>query len=172
MRIIVAISGASGVKLGRKFIEFLPKDVEVFTIYTDSAKKVAKLEENEIVYDDKEIEAKISSGSFQSDCMAIIPCSMNTLAKIACGISDNLTTRVASVMIKERRRLLIAPRELPLSSIALENMLKLSQNGVIVSPPILGYYSQSDNLEEMERFLIGKWFDSLNIPHDLYKRWE
>jgi len=106
------------------------------------------------------------------DATAIIPCSINTLAKIANGIADNLVTRVASVAIKEQRKLLIAPRELPLSAITLENMLKLSRLNVIVSPPILGYYSDSNTLDEMEKFIIGKWYDSLGIKHNLYRRWE
>jgi len=97
---------------------------------------------------------------------------MNTLAKIACGIADNLPTRVASVAIKERRKLLLAPREMPFSSIALENMKKLSDLGVIIAPPVMGYYSDSNNLEDMERFIIGKWYDILGIQNNLYTRWE
>ena len=97
---------------------------------------------------------------------------MNTLAKIACGIADCLLTRAASVMIIESRPLLLAPRELPLSSIALENMLKLSKCNTIIAPPILGYYADIKNLEQMEDFLIGKWFDCLKIQHSLYRRWQ
>lgn len=96
---------------------------------------------------------------------------MNTLAKISSGISDNLITRVASVAIKEKKKLLLAPRELPFSYIALENMKKLSMLNVIISPPILGYYSKSNSLEDVEKFIIGRWYDSLNIEHLLYKRW-
>jgi 4-hydroxy-3-polyprenylbenzoate decarboxylase len=103
--------------------------------------------------------------------MAVIPCSMNTLAKISCGIADNLVTRSASVMLKEQKKLLLAPREMPFSAIPLENMLKLSRLNVIISPPVMGYYSESETIEEMERFIIGKWYDSLGIENDLYKRW-
>ncbi len=104
--------------------------------------------------------------------MMITPCSMNTLAKISVGIADNLITRAAAVMIKERKDLLLAPRELPLSAIALENMQKLATLGVIIAPPVMGFYSEQKTLEDMENFIIGRWFDQLKIPHNLYKRWE
>jgi 4-hydroxy-3-polyprenylbenzoate decarboxylase len=96
---------------------------------------------------------------------------MNTLAKIACGINDNLPTRVAAVALKEQKKLLLAPRELPFSAIALENMQKLASLGVIIAPPVMGYYSDASSLEEMERFIIGKWYDALGIENTLYKRW-
>jgi 4-hydroxy-3-polyprenylbenzoate decarboxylase len=96
---------------------------------------------------------------------------MNTLAKISSGIADNLITRTASVMLKERRKLILAPREMPYGTISLENMAKLSLNGVIIAPPVLGYYSEQQSLEDMEKFLIGKWFDLLGIEHNLFKRW-
>jgi 4-hydroxy-3-polyprenylbenzoate decarboxylase len=104
--------------------------------------------------------------------MIIVPTSMNTLAKISYGISDNLITRAASVMIKEQRKLILTPREIPFSPIALENMLKLSRLNVIIAPPVIGYYSNPSNLEDMEDFIIGKWFDLLGIEHNLFKRWE
>ena len=104
--------------------------------------------------------------------MIIAPCSMNTLAKIACGISDNLVTRCASVMIKEHKKLILAPREMPFSAIALENMQKLATLGVIIAPPVMAYYSEQQTLDEMENFIIGKWFDMLGIENNLYKRWE
>jgi len=97
---------------------------------------------------------------------------MNTLAKVAYGISDNLVTRVASVALKEQKRLLLAPREMPFSTINLENMLKLSRMNVIISPPIMGYYSNPKTMEDMEKFIIGKWYDALNIDNNLYKRWD
>jgi len=104
--------------------------------------------------------------------MLIAPCSMNTVAKIACGISDNLITRAAAVMIKEQKKLVIAPREMPFSAIALENMHKLATLGVIIAPPVMGYYSEQQTLNDMEEFMVGKWFDLLGIENNLYKRWE
>ncbi|WP_458701659.1 UbiX family flavin prenyltransferase [Sulfurospirillum sp. 1307] len=171
-RLIVGVSGASGASLAQRFIDKLPKDLEVYIIPTNSAKIVLKREENRVFLDNSDIGAISASGSFKSDGMVIIPCSMNTLAKISCGIADNLLTRTASVMIKEKRTLLLAPREMPYSSIALENMLKLSNLGVIIAPPVSGYYADIKSLEDMEDFFIGKWFDLLGIENELYKRWE
>jgi len=180
MKLVVAITGASGVGLGLKFVSLLPKDIEVFVVISNSAKITLSYEENLSLpnnenitfYDDDSIGACIASGSFQTDAMIILPCSMNTLAKCSVGISDTLITRTFSVMLKENRKIIVAPRELPFNTIQLENMTKLSQLGVVIAPPVLGYYSQQQTLEEMENFLIGKWFDSLGINHNLYKRWE
>jgi 4-hydroxy-3-polyprenylbenzoate decarboxylase len=171
VRLILAVSGASGVELANRFIESLPKGIELFSIVSDHAKTVIEKERSAEIFSDDDISAKIASGSFKCDAMIILPCSMNTLAKISCGIADNLTTRVASVMIKEHRKLILAPRELPLSAIALENMLKLSRLNVIIAPPVIGYYSNPNSLEDMERFLVGKWYDLLDIKHNLFKRW-
>jgi len=171
-RVIVAISGASGANLGLKTLNHLPKKIEKHLILSNNAKIVLEHEENIVTHNDDNIAASIASGSFKCDAMIITPCSMNTLAKIAHGIADTLTTRAAAVMIKERRTLLLAPRELPFSPIALENMQKLSQIGVIIAPPVMAYYSEQNSLKKMENFVIGKWFDLLDIKHNLYKRWE
>ncbi len=171
MRIIVAITGASGVKLGKRFIDALPKEIEIFVIVSKNAKTVLEKEEHIRYFEDDDIAAPTASGSFKCDAMAIIPTSMNTLAKISCGISDNLITRTAAVQIKEQRKLLLAPREMPFSAIALENMLKLARLQVIIAPPVLGYYAKIEKLEEMEDFIIGKWFDLLSIEHNLFHRW-
>ena len=172
MKIIVALSGSSGSKLGLSVLEKLPADYEKHLIVTEHADVVLKKEHDIILHKNDEIWASIASGSFGADAMMITPCSMNTLAKISVGIADNLITRAAAVMIKERKDLLLAPRELPLSAIALENMQKLAALGVIIAPPIMGFYSEQKSLEDMENFIIGRWFDQLKIPHNLYKRWE
>ena len=184
MRITVAISGASGSNRGVNFVKQIPKDIEIFVVFSKSAKTALKLEngmsanklfdeyENVTVFKDSNIGASIASGSFKVDKMIIIPCSMNTLAKCAVGISDSLITRAFTVMLKEKREVVIAPREMPFSTIALKNMLRLSKLGVTIAPPILGYYSNQQSLEDMEKFLIGKWFDLLKIDNNLYKRWE
>jgi len=188
MKIIVSISGASGFSLGLKTFKLIPNSqnnekIEKHLILSEHSKIVAKKElnldlkkelkniQNSIIHDEKEIGASIASGSFQADAMMIVPTSMNTLAKISVGIADNLTTRSASVMLKERKNLLLAPREMPLNSIQIENMLKLSNLGVIIAPPVIAYYSEQQTLEQMENFIIGKWFDLLKIKHNLYKRW-
>ena len=174
MRLVVAITGASGVELGLKFIEYLPKEIDVHIISSDNALTVNHFENSKklTIHSNSNIASSISSGSFRVDATAIIPCSMNSLAKIACGIADNLVTRVASVAIKEQKKLLLAPREMPFSAIALENMQKLAKLNVIIAPPIIGYYSTSNSVEDMERFIIGKWYDILGIENSLYKRWE
>jgi 4-hydroxy-3-polyprenylbenzoate decarboxylase len=181
-KIIVAISGASGVQLGLKFLTLIPNNIEVFAIISNSAKLTLSLElngnykipsnkPNLTILNDNDLDACVSSGSFQTDALIIVPCSMNTLAKCSVGISDTLITRVFSVMLKEKRNIIMAPRELPYNTIQLENMAKLSNLGVIIAPPVLGYYSAQQTLKDMENFIIGKWFDLLNIKHDLYKRW-
>jgi len=171
LRLIVAISGASGIELAKRFLEHLPNSVEPIVIVSDSAKVVMKSEKIKEIKYDKDIAANVASGSYKCDAMIVLPCSTNTLAKIACGIADNLTTRAASVMLKERRKLILSVREMPLSTIALENMVKLSTLNVIIAPPIVAYYSKPKSLEEMERFLVGKLYDLLDIEHKLFKRW-
>lgn len=171
MKIAVAISGASGASLGLKTIELLPESVQKHLIISKNAKIVLKHENNITVHNDRDIASSPASGSFKMDALMIVPCSMNTLAKISCGIADNLTTRAAAVMLKENKKLLLAPREMPFSAISLENMHKLSTLGVIIAPPILAYYSKQTTLQQMEEFMIGKWFDLLGIKNDLYKRW-
>lgn len=177
-RIIVAISGASAVNLGFRFLQILPLEVEKYCVISKGAKEVLKKEnqvipqkiQNTIYLEDLDLGACIASGSFVCESMVVIPCSQNTLAKIAYGISDTLITRAASVMIKERRNLLLAPRDMPFSTIVLENMTKLSKIGVIIAPPIFGYYA-GNSLKEIENLVLGKWCDILGISYS-YKRWE
>ena len=173
MKIVVATSGASGVNLGLKVLTLLPNEVQKHFIMSENSKTVLSKElGNVTVHENSDIGASVASGSFGVDAMIIAPCSMNTLAKIACGISDNLVTRCAAVMIKEQKKLILAPREMPFSAIALENMQKLAALGIIIAPPVMAYYSEQQTLEEMENFVIGKWFDLLGIQNNLYKRWE
>jgi len=182
VKLIIAITGASGVNLSLKFIDNLPTDIDVFVVFSKSAKIALKLEnnikitqfksKNVTVYNDKTISAPIASGSFGADAMIILPCSQNTLAKCAVGISDSLITRAFSVMLKEKKNIILAPREMPFNAISLENMHKLSMLGVHIAPPVLGYYSKQQTLEDMENFLIGKWYDLLKIKNNLYERWD
>ncbi|OPX26314.1 MAG: 3-octaprenyl-4-hydroxybenzoate carboxy-lyase [Campylobacteraceae bacterium 4484_166] len=179
MKLIVAVTGASGVSLALKFIKYIPKDIKLFVVFSNSAKLSLKLEsnialpnsENIIYYDNKSIDASISSGSFGVDAMIVIPCSANSLAKFAVGIADNLISRVFAVSLKENRKIVIVPREMPYSLLFLKNMTKLSKMGVVVAPPVLAYYSGQKTIEDMERFMIGRWMDMLNIKNSLYKRW-
>ena len=181
MKLIVAITGASGVNLSLKFLNNLPEEIDAYVVFSKSAKLALKLEnnikisqlkkKNITIYKDKAISAPIASGSFGAEAMIILPCSMNTLAKCSMGMSDSLITRAFNVMLKERKNIVLAPREMPYNTLSLENMHKLSSLGVSIAPPVLGYYSKQQNLDEMENFLIGKWYDLLNIENNLYKRW-
>jgi 4-hydroxy-3-polyprenylbenzoate decarboxylase len=104
--------------------------------------------------------------------MAVIPCSMGTLARLAAGLSTNLLERAADVMIKEGRPLVVVPRETPLSPIHLENMLRLSRIGVKIVPAMPAFYHRPETLDDIVRFVAGKALDQLSVPHRLYRRWE
>ena len=113
-----------------------------------------------------------ASGSSGYEAMIIAPCSSNTLAKVAAGICDNLLLRAAAVMLKEQRKLIIAPREMPFSPLSIKHMSELSGLGVIFAPPMIAHYSKPLSLNDAENFIIGKWLDCLNIKNNLFKRWK
>ncbi len=120
----------------------------------------------------QQIGASIASGSFLTEGMAVVPCSMSTLSGIAQGRSQNLLERAADVMIKEGRPLLLSPREMPLNSIHLENMLTLSKLGVMIVPPMPGFYHHPQSIDDLIDFVIGKILDRLRISHQLFQRWQ
>lgn len=130
-----------------------------------------KCREHLKIYSSKDFSAPIASGSYPAKGMVVIPCSMGTLGSIANGISQNLIHRAADCVIKERRKLVLVPRETPLSAIHLENMLKLSRIGCSIVPAMPGFYSGVKSLEEVVDFMVGKVFDQLDIEHMLYPRW-
>jgi len=170
-KILVAISGASGASLGLKLYNMIPSQYKRYLVISENAKIVLEKEENIFLNDD--ISAPPASGSFGIDVTFIVPCSMNTLAKIALGIADNLITRSALVAIKEKKKLIIAPREMPLTSIHLEHMLKLSKfDNIYIAPPIIAYYHNPKTINDIEMFLIGKWFDLAGIENECFKRWQ
>ena len=113
-----------------------------------------------------------ASGISGYEAMIIAPCSSNTLAKVAAGICDNLLLRAAAVMLKEQRKLIIAPREMPFSPLSIKHMNKLSSLGVMFAPPMIAHYSKPLSLNDTENFIIGKWLDCLNIKNNLFKRWK
>ena len=113
-----------------------------------------------------------ASGSSGYEAMIIAPCSSNTLAKVAAGICDNLLLRAAAVMLKEQRKLVIAPREMPFSPLSIKHMSDLSGLGVMFAPPMIAHYSKPKSLNDAENFIIGKWLDCLNIKNNLFKRWK
>lgn len=193
----VAITGASGSVYGVRLLQYLLKNKhKVFLIITKEGSLILK---EEVGYDwsgsgkgvEKKIKrdlkmdkgslfllsednlcAPISSGSAQVDAMVIIPCSMKTLSGIAHGYANNLVERSADVMIKEGRPLILVPRETPLNSIHLRNMLILSEMGIKIIPPMPAFYSHPQNIEDIVDFIVGKVLDSLKIENNLYKRWK
>ena len=140
------------------------KQDEIYQIWQD-------LQNRAVIYDDSDLAAAPSSGSFGIDATIVAPCSINTLAKIHAGFADTLITRAAAVALKERKRLVLGVREMPFSTLALEHAAKLSALGAVIAPPVLGYYSAQNSLEDMENFIIGKWLDLLGLKHQIYKRW-
>lgn len=127
---------------------------------------------NATLYRYRDVGAKIASGSFLTDGMVICPCSSNTLGAVAAGTGSSLVTRAASVTLKEARRLVIVHREMPLSQIELENMLRLSRAGAIICPAAPGFYLLPRSIGELVDFVVGKVLDLLGIPHGLHTRWE
>ncbi len=181
-QIIVAITGASGAIYGVRLLKAL-KDAKVTVHLTISpaaeinlkletgmtTDELSKLSKH--VYPATDLAAPISSGSFPIDGMVIVPCSTKTLAAIANGYSDNLITRAADVTLKERRTLVLVPRETPLNQIHLKNMLTLARAGAIILPASPGFYHTPKKIDELVDHIVGKIMDALHIEHSLYKRW-
>lgn len=182
MRVIVGISGASGVVYGIGLLAaFRALDVETHLIMSQWAEKILALETDRdlssihalasIRYDNRDMAAAVASGSFLTAGMVIAPCSMKTLAGIANGYSQNLLERAADVTIKEGRKLVLVPRETPLSAIHLENMLKLARMGVVIAPPMPAFYINPRQISELIDHHIGKVLDQFGFSNALVKRW-
>jgi len=183
-RIVVGITGASGIPYGIRLLEVLKEfDVEVHLTSSPSASLVNDYEGDgkswdevlslaDVVHDNDNLAASISSGSFKAKAMAIVPCSGTTLGKLAAGISDNLVTRSALVMLKERRPLILVPRETPLNTIYIDNMLKLSNAGAIIAPASPAFYNKPKTLDDNINFIVGRVLDLLGYDSDIFSRWE
>jgi polyprenyl P-hydroxybenzoate/phenylacrylic acid decarboxylase-like protein len=181
-KIIAGISGASGSILGIRLLQELKGKAETHLIITDAAKKILEYETGFTVkqveklatksYSNSDFFASVASGSFQTEGMVIIPCSMKTLAGIASGFSDNLLLRCADVTLKERRKLVLVARETPLSYIHVKNMETVSQSGAIILPPVLSFYSKPKSIDDMVNHIVGKTLDMLGFENTLYKRWK
>ena len=182
-RLIVGISGASGIIYGIRLLEMLKtlgvvshlivsKGAELTRAYetTLSAKALQNLAD--VYHPHQDIGASIASGSFKTDGMIIAPCSMKTLAEIATGMTTNLLSRAADVVLKERRRLVLMVRESPLHSIHLENMLKLSNMGAIILPPVPAFYAKPKTLDEMVNHTIGRALDLFHYDVTTIERWK
>lgn len=182
-KIIVGITGASGFIYALRLIQHLKAaSVEVHLMLTDAAQITraqevqmslnALKEQVDIYYPIHDVGASIASGSYHHDGMVIVPCSMNTLAEMACGITNNLLTRAADVCLKERRTLIVMPRETPLHQVHLKNMMTLSQLGAIVYPPMPAFYHHPQSLEEMIDHTLGRVLSMLGIEQQLTPIWQ
>jgi len=182
VKIILALTGASGIQIGIRLAEAL-KGHELGIIVSDNAKKVIEYEVDDVkkvlaelgrygkIYNEADIDAPPASGSSLFDAMVVCPCSMKTLSAIANGYCCNLIIRSADVMLKEGRKLILVPRETPVNAVHLENMLKLSRLGVVILPASPAFYHKPKKIEDMVDFIVGKILDSLRIENKLYKRW-
>jgi len=191
---VVAITGASGSVYGLRLIsELLRSGERVSLILTSAGRQVMNHETGlewsaEIKVQRQQVQeyfasiavdclaiddfwAGAASGSAAADAMIVAPCSMGTLGRIAAGLSGNLLERAADVMLKERRRLLLVPRETPFNNIHLENLLRLSQSGAIILPAMPGFYHGPETIEDLVDFVVGKILDQLDVQHSLFTRW-
>ncbi|MFM2397591.1 MAG: flavin prenyltransferase UbiX [Pseudomonadota bacterium] len=194
--ITVALTGASGIPYGIRLIEcLLNSGVRVQLVYSQAAQIVTKQEMDFVlptrpqdaekilherfgtvsgelkVYGKDDWFAPMASGSKPGDAMVICPCTMGTLAAVAMGLSNDLLTRSADVMLKEKKPLILVPRETPFSSIHLENMLKLSHAGAVILPPNPGFYYHPQSLQEVIDFVVARILDHLGVEHQLTQRW-
>ena len=181
--VIVAITGASGAAYGLRLIEILSElGINMRVIVTDSAKLTLRHEcdsgienlesiEHVTLEDNLDIAAKSASGSAKIDAMVIVPCSGNTLGKLASGIGDNLVTRSAIVAMKERRKLILVPRETPFATVHLENMVKLSSWDTVILPASPGFYNKPKSIEDLIDFIVSRILDQLGIDNNLSLRW-
>ena len=194
--ITLALTGASGMPYGVRLLEcLLQADVSVYLLYSQAAQIVARQEMDLSLparakdaaeffstrfgaapgklkaFGREEWFAPVASGSNPADAMVVCPCTMGTLASIAAGLADNLIERAADVALKEARKLVLVPRETPLSAIHLENMLKLSRAGAIILPANPGFYHHPQTVQDLVDFVVARVLDHLGVPHSLMPRW-
>ncbi|MFZ6749079.1 UbiX family flavin prenyltransferase [Undibacterium sp. Ren11W] len=182
-KLIVAITGATGVIYGVRLLQALRELPNVQSHLLISEAGVLNLHQEldfnrkdvealaDVVHNVRDVGASIASGSFQSDGMVIAPCSMKTLAAVANGLSDNLITRAADVVLKERRRLVLMVRETPFNLAHLRNMTSVTEMGGIIFPPLPGFYHKPQSIEEMVDHTVGRVLDLFALPHHLTPRW-
>lgn len=183
-RLIVAVTGASGACYGLRLLQILREapGLETHLVISDAGRLTLQHELDmeveafealaDVVHDSHDIGASIASGSFQSCGMVIAPCSMRTLAAVAHGLSDNLITRAADVIIKERRRLILLTREAPLNLAHLRNMISVTEMGGIIYPPAPAFYQRPQTLAEIINHTVSRIVDLLEIPQSQAMRWD
>jgi flavin prenyltransferase len=184
MRIIVGISGASGIILGYELLRALrlQPEMETHLIITKNAKKTMELETDlqleqilslaDFVYDEDNMAATISSGSFKTDGIIVMPCSMKTLSGIVNGYDSNLLIRAADVCQKENRRIVLVPREMPLSKVHLRNMAQAAADGCVIIPPMLTLYNHADTIQKQIDHIIGKVLAQFGLYHSKFVPWQ
>jgi 4-hydroxy-3-polyprenylbenzoate decarboxylase len=181
-RLIVGLSGASGVVLGVRLLEVLkPLDVETHLVMSKAAEQTLACETDlkrekvralaDKAYHVNDIAAALASGSFRTLGMVVIPCSIRTMSEIATGVTSNLLTRAADVTLKERRRLVLVVRETPLHLLHLRTMTSLAEAGAIIAPPVPGFYSRPKTVDDMVDHTVGRVLDLFDIEAGIVKRW-
>jgi 4-hydroxy-3-polyprenylbenzoate decarboxylase len=181
-RVIVGISGASGVIYGIELLKALgERGVETHLVVTDAARKTISIETDyslqqvealsTVVHDLRDHGAPIASGSFLSDGMAVVPCSVKSLSAIVHSYNDNLLVRAADVCLKEKRKLVLAVRETPLHLGHLRLMCQAAELGAVILPPIPGFYHRPSSLQELVSHVVGKILDQLGVPNQMFRRW-
>jgi len=183
MLLVIGITGASGAIYGIRLLEVLSanKAIETHLIISEAGEKIIRHETDwkpervrhlaDVCYDIDDIGARLSSGSFKRDGMVVAPCSMKTLSALANSYTDNLITRAADIALKERKRLILLPREAPLHLGHLRNMVKLTEMGAIIFPPIPAFYHAPQSIQDIIDHTVGKVLDILDIEHEMFPRW-
>jgi len=182
-KIVLAITGASGVMYGIRLLEELKKaGCIVYLIISESAKKIIEHETDYVAkdvvsladefFDEEDTFSKLASGSFHYDAAIIAPCSLKTLGAIANGYANNLITRMAVCCLKEERKLILVPRETPLDLASIENMIRAKRNGAIILPAMPAFYHHPKSIDDLVNYIVGKILDSVGIEHSLVRRWE
>ena len=182
-RIVVAITGATGVIYGVRLLQELRRHggIETHLVVSKAGFLSAVTELDlgrsqleaygDVVHADRDVGASIASGSFRTDGMIVAPCSMRTLAAIATGVTDNLVTRAADVALKERRRLVLLARETPLGLVHLRNMVTVTEMGAVVFPPVPAFYARPESLDAMVDQTVGRVLDLFDLDSPLVRRW-
>ncbi len=176
-KIILAITGASGVQYAKRLFDYLQGKAELHVVISNRGAELLRLEldldpdyfagAHVVLHKNNRINVSIASGSFLTDGMVIVPASMGTLGRIAAGVSGSLIERAADVMLKERKRIIVVPRETPFSSIHLQNMLTLDRAGAIIMPASPGFYHFPKNVEDLVDFMVARIVDQLGLDQDL-----
>lgn len=181
-RFILAITGASGACYAKRLFDILRSQSELHVIVSDRGQELLNLELNlkleyfsgdrVTVYKNSRINAAIASGSFQSDGMVVVPASMGTIGRIAAGISETLIERAADVVLKEKRKLIVVPRETPFSTIHLKNLLAIDQAGGLILPASPGFYRGPNSVENLVDFIVARILDQLGVAQDLIEPYQ